>query len=57
MEEGGDGDVYSWWCLEELDFEREMKRKLKEVMMREMLEVECNAPIPRIRGRHCNVYT
>ena len=41
MEEGGDGDgVYSMWCLEELDFEREMKRKLKEVMIREILEGE-----------------
>ena len=38
MEEGGDEDgVCSWRCLEELDFEGEMKRKLKEVMM---LEVE-----------------
>ena len=26
--------------MEELDFEREMKRKLKEVIMRQMLEVE-----------------
>ena len=21
------------------------------------LQFKCNAPIPRIRGRHCNVYT
>ena len=23
----------------------------------ELVHVGCNAPIPRIRGRHCNVYT
>ena len=41
MEESGDGDgVCSWWCLEELDFEGEIKRKLKEVMMMVRLEVE-----------------
>ena len=34
MEEGSDG-VCSWWC-----FEGEMKRKLKEVMMMVILEVE-----------------
>ena len=40
MEEGGDRDGgCSWWCLE-MDFEGEMKRKLKEVMMLVMLEVE-----------------
>ena len=41
MEESGDGDgICSWWCLEELNFKGEMKRKLKEVMMMVMLEVE-----------------
>ena len=41
MEVGGDGDGFcSWWRLEELDFEGEMKRKLKEMMMLVMLEVE-----------------
>ena len=38
---GGDEDgVCSWWCLEELDFEREMKRKLKEVKLMVMLVVK-----------------
>ena len=42
--------VRTWWLAEEARLE-------KPISWDQFSKGFCNAPIPRIRGRHCNVYT
>ena len=47
--------------LKEVRYVPQLKRNLISIGALEALglviSIRCNAPIPRIRGRHCNVYT